>query len=185
MPGRQYLYRPFPGSHGFWWWDSFSPNGFSASASRPTVTCSSTSGGDFLAADAGLAGVEEPDPRGRCHNGRWRVRRPNPQLAHTQFAAVWHILALAYLLMIWLACYDARASFRPGSGRRPDTQPAGRPDFSCLGPLVAFVLPAILDHSTEIREAAMPRRGQGLPKTSPCPFKPCVPSCPLSKISAA
>jgi len=73
-----------------------------------------------------------------------------------EFAAVWHILALAYLLTIWLASTTRVLLFGPDLGGALIRSLLVVPIFIALDHLLQLVLPAVLDHSTDDRETVMP-----------------------------
>jgi small-conductance mechanosensitive channel len=72
-----------------------------------------------------------------------------------QFAAVWHILALSYLLTIWLACTTRVLLFGPDLGGALIRSLLVVPIFLALDHLLRLVMPAVLDHGVEVRGTAV------------------------------
>jgi small-conductance mechanosensitive channel len=72
-----------------------------------------------------------------------------------QFATVWHILALAYLLTIWLACTTRVLLFGPDLGGALIRSLLVVPIFLVLDHLLRLVMPAVLDHGVAVRGTAV------------------------------
>ena len=73
-----------------------------------------------------------------------------------QFAAIWHVLALAYLLTIWLACTTRVLLFGPDLGGALIRSLLVVPIFLALDHLMRLVMPAVLDPSAEDRKTVVP-----------------------------
>jgi small-conductance mechanosensitive channel len=88
-------------------------------------------------------------------NGRNAEAQP-PGWLTLQFAAAWHILALAYLLAIWLACTTRVLLFGPDLGGALIRSLLVVPIFLALDHLLRVVMPTAMDHGPDVPEAVAP-----------------------------
>ena len=98
-----------------------------------------------------------------------------------QFAAVWHILALAYLLTIWLACTTRVLLFGPDLGGALIRSLLVVPVFLALDHLLRLVMPAVLDHGAEVRGVAV-MEADSTPEDEPLPVQALRTKMPFVRI---
>jgi moderate conductance mechanosensitive channel len=88
--------------------------------------------------------------------GEGNAEAQTPGWLTLQFAAIWHVLALAYLLTIWLACTTRVLLFGPDLGGALIHSLLVVPIFLALDHLMRLVMPAVLDPSAEDRKTVVP-----------------------------
>lgn len=92
----------------------------------------------------------------RAIKGEGNAEAQTPGWLTLQFAAIWHVLALAYLLTIWLACTTRVLLFGPDLGGALIRSLLVVPIFLALDHLMRLVMPAVLDPSAEDRKTVVP-----------------------------